>query len=707
MIKQNLNRFFGWVVKKKGPSGQAKTFERSASGKLKAHWFIAGPIVFIFSVLYGIGFLRGLEYSYINFLFNLRMTIWGAQPVDPRLTLAAIDEKSIQEIGSVPWPRSVYAKLLDELFLHDPAMVIFDIFFSEPDRRNPQEDEALTTATARRKDRVIHAFFERIEPTASGLISASQFLPFDKLKKTGADVGFVDDQRMMGDQIERAKDRDGSMRRTFLSKQTVMGEFSLSLGAQAFAKLKGISAEKFVANYPDEIQINFPGVLITYTQGMRPIPREPYNKFSITDILHRRLSPEAKKSLKNAVIFIASTATGYYDHYPTPYNPMTPGVEIHMYALNNLLYNNYFRVLPNLLTLALIIALGFLIAVFVERFSARINFAFLAALVIGLFGLSLLLFVKKLIVFHVMAIGISSFLVLVAVTLYRMAVEEKEKRWIRSTFNQYLSPKVVSLLVERPDALRLGGEKRFMTVFFLDIAHFTTISEKLAPEELTKLLNYYLTIFTDVILAHDGVVDKFIGDCVMAFWNAPFEEPNHALNACLAALDIRERLKKPREDMLPIGVRVGIHTGQMVVGNMGSSARFNYTVIGDSVNFASRLEGANKFFDTSLLISDAVYEQCREDISVRDLGLIRVVGKENPVGAYELLGLKSDAIETDAALKTWDQAIRSFKSGKIDAGRGHLEEYMKMRPRDPAAQRYAKLLDLGVTKDLVINLTEK
>ncbi|MBI2070622.1 MAG: adenylate/guanylate cyclase domain-containing protein [Elusimicrobia bacterium] len=686
---------------------KAKAGAGGAKGP-RARWLVAAPIIFSVCFLDITGFLRTLEYNYVDFLFTTRLAFWGVGPVDSRLAAAVMDEKSMAEIGAIPWPRSVYADLVKKLMKHGAEMVVFDVLFIEPDKRHPEEDVQLVAVTRRWKKRVIHCFYETIEASPNGLITVQQLMPFDALKEAGMRIAFVDTDRIKGKDLEKAGDLDGTVRRAFLAKQLASGDYSLSLGAEVFAALKGLTPQEFVGRYPDEIHVNFPGIFKTLTQGGKIIPKDPYPKIPIADIVADRLSDKARQALKGAVVFVASVATGYYDHYPTPYDPVTPGVSLHLYALNNLLLGNYLRVWPGLLTILLTISSGFLLAVALERYSAVFSFGVLAAMLAGMFGFSLYLFVYKNVIFHVLLPGVTSLLVSVGVTLYRVAVEEKEKRWIRNTFSQYLSPKVVSLLVENPEALRLGGDKRLMTVLFLDIEGFTTISEKLSPEDLTKLLNKYLTSFTDIILKNDGVVDKFIGDAVMAFWNAPFDQSQHPLSACLAALEMKESVARMTvSEVVPIKIRIGLHTGFMIVGNMGSSARFNYTVVGDSVNFASRLEGANKFFKTSILISESVYEVVKAEVVVRDLGKIRVVGKETPVGIYELLGRKNGKVPLEEALPIWERAMAALKQNDAASAKNAFWEYMKLHPKDPAAERYLKLLDLGVKENFVINLTEK
>ncbi len=225
--------------------------------------------------------------------------------------------------------------------------------------------------------------------------------------------------------------------------------------------------------------------------------------------------------------------------------------------------------------------------------------------------------------------------------------ESRQKRWLRSAFNRYVSPAVVESIVNNPGSLELGGQEIQATIFFSDLANFTSFSEHLPPKDLVTFLNEYFTPMTNIILEHRGGLDKFIGDAVMAFWGAPLPLENHAQYACEAALKMKETMAGLREGWrqrrLPLlEARMGIHSGPVVAGNVGSRERFNYTVLGDTVNLASRLEGANKFYGTSILISEDAVQLAGPSFLMRELDLIRVKGRQAPVKIYELIGKRGE-----------------------------------------------------------------
>ncbi|MEW6040639.1 MAG: adenylate/guanylate cyclase domain-containing protein, partial [Elusimicrobiota bacterium] len=238
--------------------------------------------------------------------------------------------------------------------------------------------------------------------------------------------------------------------------------------------------------------------------------------------------------------------------------------------------------------------------------------------------------------------GLSIILSFSGVMGYRLLTEEKEKRWIKKTFSYYLSPTVIDELAGNPDKLRLGGERKILTVLFSDIRNFTTISEKLNPEEVVGILNEYLSAMTDIVFKHSGTLDKFIGDAIMAFWGAPIYSEDHAEKAVECALEMIDKLKELQEEWKRqnkpiIDIGIGINTGEMVVGNLGSHQRMDYTVIGDNVNLGSRLEGLNKQYATHIIISEATNEAIKHKFKSKSLGQVSVKGKEKPVTIFELL----------------------------------------------------------------------
>jgi len=231
------------------------------------------------------------------------------------------------------------------------------------------------------------------------------------------------------------------------------------------------------------------------------------------------------------------------------------------------------------------------------------------------------------------------------ITVFRVFTEQREKRFIRQTFSKFVSKEVVDVLLQNPEGIKLGGDKMILTVLFSDIRGFTTISEALTPEALVDHLNEYLQAMTDIVFKYNGTLDKYVGDEIMAFWGAPIPQEDHALLACKASVEMMEVLGQLNEKWVSQGkprldIGIGLNSGEMVVGNMGSHSRMDYTLMGDNVNLGARLEGTNKVYSTHIIISEFTYEHVKDRIVARELDLIRVKGKELPVKIYELIEVK-------------------------------------------------------------------
>ena len=344
--------------------------------------------------------------------------------------------------------------------------------------------------------------------------------------------------------------------------------------------------------------------------------------------------------------------------------------------------------------LAIFVAIG--ATYFLLYFSTAVGAGLAAGALAVWFVVALVLFRRGLIVeFIPPALGLlSAYLVL---TVHRALTEGAEKQLIKAKFGQFVSPEIVEELANNPEKAKLGAQKREMTVFFLDIAHFTTISEKMSAEALMTFLNRYLSAFSEVILDRRGTIDKFIGDCVVAFWNAPLENKDHARDAVLSALQCQVAIAELNKNLDPgipeiPQIRIGINTGFMNVGFTGTERKLAYTVIGDQVNLASRLEGANKFFGSQIMISEPTYQGAKDAVEVRYLGQARVVGKETPVPVYEPLAEKGKLTPVWAkALPVWEKGIKAFYDKKYEDAHAVFAEFAKLMPGDGPGELYFNL----------------
>jgi adenylate cyclase len=448
-----------------------------------------------------------------------------------------------------------------------------------------------------------------------------------------------------------------------------------------------------------------------------------FTTLSIADIMDGRTPPGA---LKDKLVFVAATAEATFDQRVTPFDKITAGVNIHANALETMLSRNFLR--RDVLTSAaealflLVIALAFAFIFSRVRVGLSLPTVLLSSAVIWV--LSSAFFRAGIDVYAAMPlIEMGSMFVLV--TVFRYATEEKDKRQLRKAFQLYLNPDVMEQMLGQPEKLQLGGDEKDITVMFSDIRGFTTLSEKLTPKALVHFLNEYFTPMTDIVFAKTGTLDKYIGDAVMAFFGAPLENPKNALDACEAALEMMHTLDRLREkwrieapDTPHLDIGIGLNSGPMVVGNMGSNQRFNYTVMGDNVNLASRLEGTNKEYGTHILISEATLQRALKAggpdcLTVRELDLITVKGKQEPVRIFELRG-HGKAVGPEAQLiATYAEGLELYRQQRFHQARLSFERCLELEPADGPAELFCRRCDAmaerppGAGWDGVFKMTHK
>jgi len=432
-------------------------------------------------------------------------------------------------------------------------------------------------------------------------------------------------------------------------------------------------------------------VMIDFMGPVRSFPT-----YSLSDVVLRKVPP---KDLKDKLVLIGPTAIGIGDMAVMPFQQMAyPGVEIHANFIDNILYNHFVRrgIRENLVDIAFILLFSLGAGILFSVVPPARATLMLIVVLGGFYGLTYYLF-------SIYRIWLAAFLPSATLGLnyagivsYRFFFEEREKRKVRGAFTQYLHPGLISQIMQRPELLRLGGEEKELTALFSDIRGFTALSEGLSPTALVEILNEYLSEMTDVIMKNWGTLDKYIGDAIMAFWGAPYPQDDHAVRACRAALEMQRALAKLQQrwdaqGRPRIDIGVGINTGLMVVGNMGSSKRFNYTIMGDNVNLASRLEGTNKTFGTQLIISESTCLLAQNEMLVRELDLIRVKGKQKPVKIFELVGTLTESEQHRDRLERFESGLKAYREGlwatALDIFESLLRDYPKDGPSRVFAQR--------------------
>lgn len=594
-------------------------------------------------------------------LYDLMFLLRGKENHSNKVVIVAIDEKSLEKIGRWPWSRDIMAKLVDKLTENSPAVIAFDVIFSESEKNDPilaksirnagnvimpvvfffdKEDEKLKESIIDSSIKVINQ--ERLLEYAP-LSSKSVLFPVDSIANSSAGFGH----------INMFPDHDGTIREELLYVE-YNGYLIPSLSLISAANYLGIPREKFLVDAAKGIYLGkryiptdkFGRILIPYYGG-----NHTFNHISIVDVIEGKIKRE---DIEEKIILIGATAVGIYDLRVTPFSSALPGVEKHANAIESLISGKNLLHASDKIILLSVIVIGVLGTILYKKLKSWYGLVLLFSMLLINFSLSYFLFAYKGIwftPFYSSANVITQFIVIIAV---KYAISEKEARHIRKIFSNYVTERVVNELIKNPSMAKLGGERREVTVFFSDIRGFTSLSEKLQPEDVVDILNEYFNKMTEIIFKWEGTLDKFIGDAIMIFWGAPLPQPDHAERAIncsiemtLALESLCEKWTKEGKPALKIGI--GINTGEVLVGNIGAEGRkMDYTVIGDHVNLASRLEGLNKKFGTEIIISEYTLEKIRDSIEagkfgsilVRGLGNIAVKGKEKPVKIYGIERIK-------------------------------------------------------------------
>ena len=454
--------------------------------------------------------------------------------------------------------------------------------------------------------------------------------------------------------------------------------------------------------------------------------RGAYKSFSAASVIVSSLKESegerpvvSKEEFKDAYVIVGYTAPGLYDLKPTPLSSMSPGMEAHAAALDNLLNGDFITDAPAYVNFTIALLLGLMaVASVVYPGSPLISGVSTLLIYLLLYVTASTLFDAGNLV-DLLSTGATPLFALIAGGVYRYQSEGKRRRYIQKAFGYYVSAKVVKQIMADPERLSLGGEKREITIFFSDLAGFTTLSEKLSAHDLVEVLNGYTTMMSDVITRHDGTLDKYIGDAVMAFWGAPTDEPNQAVLAVSAALESLRKLEQFKEEHFSdntgeggetkkssgatkLSMRIGINTGECVVGNMGSQDRFDYTAIGDPVNQAARFEGLGKAYGLNILVSEKTWEMTDSAFFGRKIDFLKVKGKNIPVVVYEVLSVAGEESDTDIYKKEeyekafdayinrrWDEAcaicdrlIENHDDGPAKTLIGRAEGYKNSAPPD-------------------------
>ncbi|MEK9136082.1 MAG: adenylate/guanylate cyclase domain-containing protein, partial [Bacteroidota bacterium] len=676
-----------------------------------------------------LGIIQRLELASIDYRFESRGTDLAFKDSSD-VVIVEISEESFKSLPEKwPWPRSYYARLIRNLKTAGARAVGIDLILSSS-VLGPQDNDELRAA--------IHE---------TGIVVLA-----GKVPQKEADYNIVTANENYGNMffnvdsclgaVNVLSDADGVLRRYQPMWANNTNLLIPAFGFGVLDKHYGLPALSIVENFADHfvfIHAEIPKYDATTFLINFYGPAGTFRRVNFVDVIDdetlttiEEAQTEAEINLfsdpdigylqsgvfKDKIVIVGSMAPEEHDLFPVSFargqqagDNLMYGVEIHANVIENVLRNDF--ITKQSTTTEVLAVFFFTIVTFLVTSglkSSKTRHAFLVELNGFLFVLAevfvvgyaaLILFNKH----NYLLTAISPILAVLAgyvsSTVYHFVVERKQRMLIKSMFSTYVNPTVVEELIVNPEKLKLGGERRELTVLFSDIEGFTTLSEGMPPEQLVGLLNEYLSAMTEIIFRKDGTLDKYEGDAIMAFWGAPIPQPDHALRACLSALEMQEKLHSIRsewrqQEKPALNVRVGINTGEMVVGNMGGMGKFDYTVIGDSVNLASRLEGANKQYKTGIMVSERTYELVQGKIRGRELDLIAVKGRSAPLKIFELLRLNDGGVDAtlEAFLTIYEEGLKLYRERRWDEARKKFERALHLRRDDHPSKMYIERASL-------------
>jgi adenylate cyclase len=675
-------------------------------GKLVNKWILGS----------GISLLAGAAALFLSFTstfenlerksYDVRFALRGPDEAVMPIAIVAIDEKALASLPQkLPYPRAYYAKVIDNLTTAGARLIIFDIAFTEPAVNDPNEDRMFALA-AQRSARVIFAGKVVNEVVKNDIHNVYLSKPIPTLLEGSADWGIVN----------VPEEEDGFIR-SYLLYQEFNNQKYLPLALRAYVRLTtGKALLDHAARNGAALQLNNlaipyygPNTFLINFRG----PAGTFPTFSLADVLDDKafdLGPvedtdifeehRQAQTFKNKIVFIGAAAEELQDNKFAPFFSFAgrkrkiPGVEIHATALNTLLRRDFIRMTPHWLNLILILAAGFLTMFIVLPTRPSLGIIFGVLEIVALFAAALALFSMQQLWLPVVAPSLTIVLSYIGNTAQLVLVERRERRYVRKVFSQFVSKSVVDEMLARGEMPKFGGEKRELSILFSDVRGFTTYCEKHPPEVIVQRLNEYLTEMVEIVFRHQGTLDKFIGDAVMALYGAPHHYPEHAEHACVTACEMIARLREIQKrwsadakDFFHIGI--GVNSGSVIVGNLGSEQKFEYTVIGDEVNLASRLEGANKQYSTSIIISESTYAQVKPRARVRELDLVKVKGKKKPAKIFELRSMeKLPAIEEDLVIGVYHQGLACYKKREWYNALKEFKRVLRYFPSDGPSRVY-------------------
>jgi adenylate cyclase len=686
-------------------------------------------------------------------LYDLKFLYRGVQPPSPDIALVAVDDDSVKKVGRWPWSREVIAQLIGRIKEARAKVIGLDIIFAErqetgamaalqnlrkglaqekscgpevmallaQEEKRADVDRRLAQVIGQGSPTILGFFFVGVggqtmaphigQTLGPKAISASTYnmvrwldrdnrrLPLMGAQGVEVNLPEITEKAAGGGYFNMIPDPDGIVRWLPLA---------VSYGPDIFAPLTLVTLQHYRQKAPLGITLSRFGVE-QIRLGREKIPVDRYGRmfinylgppgvfstYSAAQVLDGTLPQGA---LKDKLVLVGATAVGIFDLRVTPFSGLCPGLEIQATVLDNILRQDFIHTPANpfLATSGIILAMGLIFGLLLPRLSAvgaitvtlLVALAYIAVnfLAFRYFGLQLEVFYPTL----------EMAAVYTGITLQRFLAEERERVRIKKAFQSFVAPEVVNQIIRHPEKLRLGGERRELSILFSDIRGFTTLSETMEPEALVEVLHGYLNPMSEIVVKHGGTLDKYIGDAIMALFGAPLDQQDHSQRACRTALEMIQKLRELDREWVEQGwpalkVGIGINSGMVSVGNMGSNRLFDYTAIGDNVNLASRLEGLNKYYGTEILVAAATVQCVDNGFIFREVDLVRVKGKKHPIAIYEILGEGAPEGKLARFLDLYHEGLACLRESRWVEGEKAFQAASEFKPQDGLCLHYLQL----------------
>lgn len=658
-----------------------------------------------------------------SLVFDFYQQVKPRQEAGAPIVIVDIDEASLRDVGQWPWPRNEIARIVDRVKGLGAAAIAFDIVLTEPDRTSLDiAAKSLVEAGAevklpdalRSNDEILAESFRRNAVTAGIVLTNETETPAPP-PKTGFAFAGDDPQEYL------LSFSGGVANLPILNEAAAgIGFFSLPPGRDGIVRTVPVVARGGDQLYPAlaiealrtaqgagaviiratgasgeadtgkpamtalkvgafEVPTGAAGDFRVYFSGVPSVTRIP-----AAQLLSAESATQYAEALAGSIVLVGTSAVGLRDIVATPVSAATPGVEVHAEIIDQILGGEFLTrpdwALGAEFMAAIVLTLILLAAVI--SFGPLLGAVAMLIMVGSAIAISWFAFSESNLVIDPILPSISVFSVYVVATALLLLLTDRERQFVRRAFAQYLAPSLVERLADDPATLTLGGETREITILFSDIRGFTSLSEKMNPQEITSLLNRFLTPMTDVLLSSGATIDKYIGDAIMAFWNAPLAIDDHPRRACLAALGMLRALDElNRRENVDIRIGIGLNTGECCVGNLGSEQRFSYSAIGDAVNVTARIEGQTKPYGLQILVTELTKSRAGA-LAFLEVDLVRVVGRSEPIGIYALLGDDALAATEDfrALSAVHDTMLSAYRLRRFEEAATALGQVRALAP---------------------------